>query len=83
MAVYDKQFGDLRAAMAVGSVTNMSELLCSIFLVAFFIFNSILVLVLLGQGVRRALQRRLKPPRKVRAPERLSALSLSPQAPRN
>ena len=61
----------------------MTELFCSIFLVAFFIFNSFLVLLLLGQGVRRALRRRLKRPRKVRAPEHLLALSLFSPPPRN
>jgi hypothetical protein len=61
----------------------MIELLCYIFLVAFLVFYSLLFLVLLGQGFRRALRRGIKRPRSVRAPEHLPALSLSPQTPPN
>jgi predicted PurR-regulated permease PerM len=57
----------------------MIELLCYIFLVAFLVFYSLLFLVLLGQGFRRALRRRIKRPRRVKATEHLPVMSLSPQ----
>jgi len=61
----------------------MAELFCYTFLFAFLIFYTFLVIVLLGQGVREGLRRRLKKARRARVSEPLPELSFSPQAPRN
>jgi len=61
----------------------MTELFCRTFLLAFLFFYSGLFLVLLGGGIRGALQSWLKRTRRVRTPERFRALAFSPQTRRN
>lgn len=61
----------------------MMELFCYLFLFAFLIFYSLLVIAMLGQEVRRVLRRRVKRARRGRTPEPIQVLPLSPQTQRN
>jgi hypothetical protein len=61
----------------------MIELFCRTFLIAFLFLYSALILVLVGWGVRKALQLLLKRARVFEATKRFRELALSPQTHRN
>jgi hypothetical protein len=61
----------------------MTELICMTFLVGFLLFYSALFFLLLGGGIRGAVQGRLKRTRVVTMPEDFHEFAFSPQTQRN
>ena len=61
----------------------MAQVFCSTFLVAFLVFYSALLLILLGGGIRSALQSLLKRTRRARTPRPFRKVALFPKTQRN
>jgi hypothetical protein len=61
----------------------MTELFCMTFLIGFLLFYSALLFLLLGGGIRGALQGRLKRTRVVGMPGDFRGLAFSPQRQRD